>query len=324
MLKTHINPQLIDRASLKAKYLSGASPMAVQKFDALNAHLPRLFVDAGHLIIVPSNTTLESTAEEAWQMREAQRISRALESDPHIVNITAGEYDLLQSVLGYSSLGIGSAASAWSTHLEDVRKTMEQIQQAYARHKSGAMDREGFFRQREGLLKQLNHQLQGAARLGTGLREGSSLRWMLGISTKRFMHKGEIRGYAERLERIAGMARHLRKGTYIGLALDMTVAGLEVKEACTVGREGQCRKAQFVEGGRLVGGVAGAYGGGAAGAKIAPALCRLFLGIATKGVGRLYCGVIGGAAGGYSLGTGLGGVGAELGEELYLGVDLWT
>jgi hypothetical protein len=323
MLKTHINPQLIDRASLKAKYLSGASPMAVQKFDALNAHLPRLFVDAGHLIIVPSNTTLESTAEEAWQMREAQRISRALESDPHIVNITAGEYDLLQSVLGYSSLGIGSAASAWSTHLEDVRKTMEQIQQAYARHKSGAMDREGFFRQREVLLKQLNHQLQGAARLGTGLREGSSLRWMLGISTKRFMHKGEIRGYAERLERIAGMARHLRKGTYIGLALDMTVAGLEVKEACTLGREGQCQKAQFVEGGRLVGGIGGAALGGRIGSKLGPSLCRLFLGVTTKGAAGLTCAIIGGAAGGYGGGRASGEQGAMWGDMLYMGVDLW-
>lgn len=323
MLKTHINPRLSDHASLKARYLSGASPMAVRKFDALNAHLPRLFVDAGHMIIVPSNTTLESTAEEAWMMREAQRISRSLELDPYVVEITAGEYDLLQSVLGYTSLGIGSAASAWSTHLKDVRQTMEQIQQAYARYKSGGVDRETFFRQREVLLKQLNNQLQGAARLGTGLRGGSSLKWILGISTKRFLDKGEIRGYAERLERMAGVARHLRKGTYIGLALDMTVAGLEVKEACTLGREEQCRKAQFVESGKLVGGVAGAYGGGMAGAKIAPALCRLFLGIATKGAGGLYCSVLGGAAGGYSAGKGLGVVGAELGEELYLGVDLW-
>jgi hypothetical protein len=323
MLKTHINPRLSDHASLKARYLSGASPMAVRKFDALNAHLPRLFVDAGHMIIVPSNTTLESTAEEAWMMREAQRISRALELDPYVAEITAGEYDLLQSVLGYTSLGIGSAASAWSTHLKDVRHTMEQIQQAYARYKRGGVDRETFFRQREGLLKQLNNQLQGAARLGTGLRGGSSLRWILGISTKRFLDKGEIRGYAERLERIAGVARHLRKGTYIGLALDMTVAGLEVKEACTLGREEQCRKAQFVEGGRLVGGVGGAFFGGKIGSTLGPSLCRVFLGFATKGAGALSCGVIGGGAGGYVGGKASGEHGAMWGEVLYMGVDLW-
>lgn len=323
MLKTHINPRLSDHASLKARYLSGASPMAVRKFDALNAHLPRFFVDAGHMIIVPSNTTLESTAEEAWMMQEAQRISRALELDPYVAEITAGEYDLLQSVLGYTSLGVGSAASAWSAHLKDVRQTMEQIQQAYARYKSGGVDRETFFRQREVLLKQLNNQLQGAARLGTGLRGGSSLKWILGISTKRFLDKGEIRGYADRLERMAGVARHLRKGTYIGLALDMTVAGLEVKEACTLGREEQCRKAQYVEGGRLAGGVAGAAAGGAIGGRVGPSLCRLFLGIATRGAGALTCGVIGGAAGGYSGGKIFGGFGAEFGDALYLGDDLW-
>lgn len=256
-------------------------------------------------------------------MREALRISRALELDPYVTEITAGEYDLLQSVLGYTSLGIGSAASAWSTHLKDVRHTMEQIQQAYARYKSGGVDRETFFRQREVLLKQLNNQLQGAARLGTGLRGGSSLKWILGISTKRFLDKGEIRGYAERLERMAGVARHLRKGTYIGLALDMTVAGLEVKEACTLGREAQCRKAQFVESGRLVGGVGGAFLGGKIGSKLGPSLCRVFLGFATKGAGALSCGVIGGAAGGYVGGKASGENGAMWGEVLYMGVDLW-
>ncbi|KMT57003.1 hypothetical protein [Pseudomonas fildesensis] len=323
MATAYINQRLIDYVSLRAWVLNGASPLATQKFDALNAHLPRHFVTPGYMVIVPSNTLQESTADEAWLMSQAEQVSRVLDDNPHAGDLIVSDYNLLQSVLGYSSLGVGSATSAWSTHLNEVRHTLEEIEQAYVRLKSGAVDREAFFRQRQALLTQLNSQLQGAARFGTGLRNSHSLRWILGVSTKSFLHKGDIKGYAERIKGIAGVSRHLRKGTYFGLVLDVGAAGLQVKEACTVGREEECRKAQFVEGGRLVGGVGAAYLGGTIGGKVGPAMCRLFLGIATKGVGRLSCGIIGGAVVGGTGGAFFGDRGAQWGEELYMGDDLW-
>lgn len=323
MATAYINERFIDYASLKSRILNGASALAMQKFDALNAHLPRPFVWAGYMVIVPSNTLRESTDDEAWLMSRAEAISRVLDRYPRVGDGVVQDYDLLQSVLGYGSLGIGSMTSAWSTHLGEVRRTLEDIERVYGQLKSGAVDRDTFFRQREVLLKQLNNQLQGAARFGTGLRGNRSLKGILGISTHSFMRKGEIKHYAERLERIARTAQHLRAGTFVGLALDVTSAGLQVKEACMEGREEECRKAQFVEGGRLAGSVAGAYGVGGFGAKIGPVVCRFFLGIATRGAGALSCGVIGGAAGGYSGGARFGDYGAEWGEELYMGVDLW-
>lgn len=323
MATAYINERFIDYASLKGRVLNGASTRAIQKFDALNAHLPRHFVEAGQLVIVPSDTVQESTADEAWFMGRAEEISRVLERNMGVGDVVVRDYDLLQSVLGYSSLGIGSMTSGWSTHLGEVRHTLEDIERAYGRFKSGAVDRKTFFRQREGLLKQLNNQLQGAARFGTGLRGNRSLRGILGISSKRFMQKGEIKHYAERLERMARVARHLRKGTFIGLTLDVTAAGLEVKEACMEGREEVCRKAQFVEGGRLTGSVVGASAGGLIGSRIGQALCSLFFGIATRGGGALTCGVIGGAAGGYSAGAVVGGYGAEWGEALYMSDEPW-
>lgn len=324
MATAYINERQIDYASLKGRILNGASALAVQKFDALNAHLPRHFVQAGELVIVPSNTVQESTADEAWFMQRAVEINRVLTHYTGVGDGVVRDYDLLQSVLGYSALGFGSVTSAWSTHLGEVKRTLEDIERAYAGLKSGAVDRDRFFRQREVLLKQLNNQLQGAARFGTGLRGNRSLRGILGISSKSFMQKGEIKHYAERLERMAWVSRHLRTGTFIGLALDVTVAGLEVKEACTEGRDEACQKAKFVEGGRLAGSVVGGYGGGAAGTTLGPVLCRLFLGIATKGVGKLSCGVMGGSAGAYSGGATFGDYGAEWGEWLYEDVDLWT
>lgn len=126
-------------------------------------------------------------------------------------------------------------------------------------------------------------------------------------------------GYTQRIRSIAETSRFLGKGTYVGLALDVGVAGLEIKEACMEGREAMCRRAKYVEGGKLVGGVGGAAGGGVLGAKVGRGLCKLVLGIATKGKGELACGIIGGAAGGYTGGTVGGALGEMAGDLFYEG-----
>lgn len=140
---------------------------------------------------------------------------------------------------------------------------------------------------------------------------------MLGISTKSYLHKSEIAGYAQRIRSIAQTSRFLGKGTYVGLALDVGVAGLAIKEGCMTGREAQCRRAQYVEGARLVGGVSGAAGGGKLGAYVGRYVCTTVLGVVTKGKGGLVCGIIGGIAGGSAGGDKLGTAAAKHGEILY-------
>lgn len=76
---------------------------------------------------------------------------------------------------------------------------------------------------------------------------------VLGISTKSYLHKGEIAGYAKRIRETAQTSKWLGRGTYVGLALDVGVAGLEIKEACVTGREAQCRRAKYVETGPFMG-----------------------------------------------------------------------
>jgi len=102
----------------------------------------------------------------------------------------------------------------------------------------------------------------------------------------------------------------------MGLALDVGVASLEIKEACMTGREAQCRRAKYVETGRLAGGVAGAAFLGKVGADAARRACTMFLGIRMKGKGELACGVIGGAAGGYVGGDEFGSFGSFLGGRI--------
>lgn len=142
------------------------------------------------------------------------------------------------------------------------------------------------------------------------MQGNESLKKVLGISTKSYLHKGEIAGYAKRIRETAQTSKWLDRGTYVGLALDVGVAGLEIKEACVTGREAQCRRAKYVETGTFMGGVLGAAGGGVLGAELTRRACTIFLGVATRGSGALTCAIVGGAAGGYAGGN-LGGDGGK-------------
>ncbi len=315
MAQGYINERTTDYHGLKSRLMGhGISQQRSDYFDLLNRHLRRGLVAPGQLVIVPDAYSVTCSREEAWLVRHAEAIRRELDNSAgtQVIN----DYDLLQSLLGYTSLGVGSATSAWARHLDEVAHTLEQIEHLHQRLRAGGLEREAFFRQRKVLLDLLDTQLQGAARLGTGLRGNQALKKVLGISTKSYLHKGEIAGYAQRIREIAQTSKWLGKGTYVGLALDVGVAGLEIKEACVEGREAQCRRAKYVETGKLVTSVGGAYGGGKLGARLAREACVIFLGVTAKGNGALACAVIGGAAGGYSGGSVAGLGGAFLGGQI--------
>ena len=316
MAQAYVNDRTTDYLSLKSRLMGGAlSLQRSDHFDVLNRHLRHGLVTPGQLVIIPDSYSVTCSAEEAWLMRYAEEIRRGLALDTTAA-AAINDYDLLQSLLGYGSIGLGSATSAWGRHLDEVVLTLESIEQLHHRLKGGGLDRFEFVRQRQILFGNLNMQLQGAARFGTGLRGNQSLKKVLGVSTKSYLHKGEIAGYAQRIGAIAQASKWLGKGTYVGLALDVGVTGLEVKEACVAGRETQCKRAKYVETGRLVGGVAGAAGAGVIGAELTRRACHIFLGVATRGSGALTCGIIGGATAGYIGGKKGGDGGAFLGGKI--------
>jgi hypothetical protein len=98
--------------------------------------------------------------------------------------------------------------------------------------------------------------------------------------------------------------------------MDVGVAGLKIKEACVEGRDAQCRRARYVESGRLVGGVTGAAIVGKYGAEIARSACKIVFAVRLKERSGLACGIIGGAAGGYLGGSVFGEGGAFLGGQI--------
>ncbi|MBC3246891.1 hypothetical protein HU746_19785 [Pseudomonas lurida] len=317
MAQSYINERATDYHSLKSRMMGNTlSRPRSDHFDVLNRHLRPGLVAPGQLVIIPDSHRVSCSVEEAWLMRHAEEVRRHLELNAAAGTAMIANYDLLQSFMANASIGVGSATSAWARHLDEVAQTLEETARLHQRLKDGGLDRAAFVQHRQALFRRLEVQLQGAARFGTGLQGNESLKKVLGLSTKSYLHKGEIAGYAMRMREIAQMSKWLGKGTYVGLALDVGVAGLEIKEACVEGREAQCRRAKYVETGRLAGGVSGAALLGRLGAGAARRACTMFLGIRMKGKGELACGIIGGSAGGYVGGDGVGSAGAFLGGEI--------
>ena len=317
MAQSYINDRTTDYESLKSRLMGGGlNRQRSDHFDVLNRHLRPGLVAPGQLVIIPDAGSVSCSGEEAWLMRHAEQVRRSLELNTSAGAVVIGNYDLLQSFLAYGSIGVGSAASGWGRHLDEVGRTLGEIERLHQRLKSGGLDRDGFVRQRQMLFGRLDAQLQGAARFGTGLQGNQSLKKVLGLSTKSYLHKNEIAGYAQRIKAITQTSKWLGKGTYAGLLLDVGVTGLEIKEACVTGKEAQCRRAKYVEMGRFVGGVTGAAIGAKLAADVARSACRLYLGVYLKGNGLLACGVIGGAAGGSAGGNAGGAGGAFLGGEI--------
>jgi len=156
-----------------------------------------------------------------------------------------------------------------------------------------------FITQRRVLFSKLEIQLEGFARYGTGLKNKGPIKKMLGISTKSYLHTGEIKGYAKTLSGVARASKLLKAGTPVGIALNVGSTALEIIEACSVGREDECAEAKYVEGAKLASGVAGGLIGGSLGSTFAVVACSVIFGIPSGGLGAIACAVVGGAVGGY-------------------------
>ena len=294
-------------------------PHTQTKFDILNQHIRNTLVLPGQLVIIGDSRTAACTAEEAQLMRSALNIKLALLAYSAIDQFLVKNYDQLQAILSYSSVGIGSASNAWSKHLAQVEKTLMEIEDLHKQYlrKGTTAAREEFLVKRRALFTALNRQISGMARFGTGLRNEGSIKKMLGISSRSYWHHGEIRGYEERVKRLAKASQMLKKGTYVGIALDVGATALEITEACSTGREQECTQAKYVEGGKLIAGVGVASVGGSVGAGLAISACAVVFGIPTAGAGALACAIVGGAAGGFAAGALGSGLGESAGKLLY-------
>lgn len=309
-----INEQMQSYVTLKNRVGGSA------KFDTLNAHLRNVVVMPGQVVIMGDLSTRTMTGEEIELMHYAQNVRRQLRhhqagADGQVIK----NYDLLQHMLGYGSLGLGAATGSWGAHLGGVKNTLEDIDRLYklSLTRGTPIARQEFINQRKALFAKLDIQLEGIARWGTKLKKKGSIKKMLGISTKSYLHTGEIQGYAKKIGGVAKAVKVLKNGTPVGIGLSGLSAALEIKEACSTGREEVCTKALYIEGSKLVGGTAMGYAIGGLGASAATSLCAVVFGIPTYGAGAIGCGIVGGIMAGYAGGLGGEAGGEMMGEYLY-------
>ena len=316
--RAFLNLKLQNYHRLKADLaLSGHS---LEKFDVLNAHVANTVVRKGELIIIGDYTTASCTSQEAWMMAQAAKVHVGLlHNGQGVDNFFLENFETLKSLIAHASMGAGVVSEGWSKHLRAIEATLMEIEKLHQQHLgSGTMvARDQFYAKRSALFMKLNEQLDKLTAYGSGLRYKSSIKRTLGISTKSYLHTGEIAGYANKVSGVAKASNLIKKGTYLGIALDVAATGLELHKACTLGREEECRKAQYVEISSLAFGLGGTAAGAASGRLIVGGACSLFLGTVTGGPGALACGIVGGTAGGI-LGGKLGNKsGAMVGEVIY-------
>ncbi|MDZ3994004.1 hypothetical protein [Pseudomonas sp. Teo4] len=312
--RSFINPTSQNYETLKSNTPMNANQRI--KFDVLNAHIVNTVVFSGELVIVGDPSTPSCTSHEAFLMAKAISIHHDIEFNGGGVDgFLLDNFEMLQSLLAHASMGAGVATDGWAKHLEAIKRTLEQIEQLHREYmNSGTLRaRDEFYAKRTALFVQLDEQLGALAAYGSGLRKHGAIKRMLNISTKSYLRTGEISRYAENITGVARAANLIKRGLYVGLALDVTATGLSIHKACTTGREEDCRRAKYVETSTLVGETTFGGLGGAAGGYAASAACVAILGIPTGGSGAIACGVAGGVLGGE-----IGGMGGErVGEILY-------
>lgn len=305
-----INDRIQTYFTLKARVGGSA------KFDVLNAHIRNVVVMPGQLVIVSDGSMGSLTAEETELMNLARNVHRQVKgSGSELIK----NYDLMQNMLSYGSLGVGAATGSWSKHLNGVQKTLEEIERLYklSLSRGTPIARQEFINQRRVLFARLDVQLEGIARWGTGLTKKGPLKKMLGLSTKSYLRTGEIQGYAARIAKVAKVAKLLKHGTAVGIGLNIASTALEIKEACSVGRTETCTRAKYTESGKFIYGVAGGIVGGSLGASTLTPICIVVMGALTGGVGALGCGIATSALGGYAGGLIGESIGKYQGELIY-------
>ncbi|SEJ05943.1 hypothetical protein [Pseudomonas sp. NFR16] len=313
-----INPRMQTYQGLKSSVSLAGKSLA--KFDTLNAHIRDSVVLAGELVIIGDHSTKSCTSHEAYLMAKAVEVHHMLlihgmEGDSYIVE----NYDFLQDILERTSVATGVVTDGWSRHLKNIESSLEEINTLYKSHLSSGKLQNGelFFQKRAQLQAKIQSQLSSYASTGSGLGRNSRIKDMLGLSTKSYLKHGEIARYADTVAGVAKAATLIKRGGYIGVALDVASTSLEIREACLAGDERQCRKARYVEGGKLI----GSLGGGAIvalpSAAISNSICKVVIGVLTRGKGLNACVVIGTGATTWAAGEFGGQRGEEMGEIVY-------
>ena len=306
------------------------SPATVTHFKSINSHFKNAQVIAGQMVVITPSGSLQCTSFESDLAQAARLVDKKMaDLSAQEKKIMAKHYQLLNNIASYGGAGYGATLTYFSHHMNNVKDILKQISELYVKtyNSKGDLYSKQFFQQRKQLFTRLDNTLKtfvGHSRMGY-TTDFLKTKTNLGLSSKSIMHQWktqtgpvvDVPGFEKNYVKTARLATVLKGAGQVGIALDVGQSVLKIREACTVGTDKQCTKSYFKQGGRLTGSIAGGTGGGFVAATAAYATCILLFGLETVGTSLLWCGIVGGVAGGYLGGKYVGQATEAYGETLY-------
>jgi hypothetical protein len=268
-----------------------------REFRSLNRHLGER-VKPGQMVIFSDSRHYMCRREEAQMMIAAEKVNEALKdlSDEE-ASFMVEHHEVIEPFLGVSSGALGVASFMVGQHLETLKRTLEELERLHTQQykQYGHLKSSEFFAQRKRLMTKLDAGLGPLVRTTTGIPDHRKLKRALGLSTRRTVHHwnkagapSQLPGYATHIDGVARASKYIKAGGYVAIGLGTTASAMKIHEACRVGREEECREVKFVQGGKLLGNVAGGAVAGAIGATVAEGTC-IAIGAGTYGLGGMVC-----------------------------------
>lgn len=326
----YVVPRSTTAEKLQAQlFTPSASPAVIAKFKTLNPNLDQ--VKAGTMIVLSDPNNHLCTFEDALLMQAAATVNKALEPlSPEEADFMARHYDEIAFFVSKGSLGASAGLAMFSKNLDDVSNILRDIESLHTRtfQTNGHLKSAGFYAERKRLLAQLDTQLTKLTKKSIGFPDHPNLKNVLGISTKRLVHRwrkagavGQIPGYATHIERVSKAAKYVKYGGWVGTAVGGGASVIKVQGVCAEGNVEACEKVKFTEVGGLAGGVVGgAFASAIITGNTVGWICA-GLAIPTGGTATLACGLIVVGAASFTGGL-LGGDGGEaLGELIYENIN---
>lgn len=220
-------------------------------------------------------------------------------------------YGMIAALTGAGDKVFGITGDAGEKYFSAIEQTLKKIEASYQNQfrTQGTLISQQFFVERNKLLNQLKELvnkplLKSLTRHIVKFQQYENMKRALNLSSRSIVHEwstvglGGIPGYSYYVGNAARAARFLKMGGYIGIGFAFVGTSNEVVNACSIGREGECRKIAVRDYTKFAIGTGGAMYAGAWGGSAALAACTA-IGIATAGAGGVACAAVGSLMGGY-------------------------
>ncbi|MFB9087171.1 hypothetical protein ACFFW8_21060 [Erwinia tracheiphila] len=279
----------------------------------LNADTP--YLKPGQILIVAAPDTPASlTAHMLTTLRQTKNATSAalIGVDADDAGFMQRHYGTIAALTGIGEKVFSTAGDAGEKYFNSIGQTLKKIEASYQNQfrTQGTLISQQFFVERNQLLNQLKALvnkplLKSLARNTVKFRQYESMKRALNLSSKSIVHEWStggmsgIPGYSYYVGNAARAARFLKAGGYIGIGFSFAGTTNDVVDACTTGREGQCRKVAYRQYSKFGAGTLVGLGTGAIGSAAGLGVCAA-IGIATVGVGGVACAAVGSLAVGYA------------------------